>query len=58
MQWDFHVALVRPPHDKLLDARCITAQLLHTSEAPISLLESLMGKLVALEKLVPYGRLH
>ena len=58
VQWDFHLALVRPPDDKLLDVRRITAQLLHTSEAPIPLLESLMGKLVAMEKLVPYGRLH
>ena len=58
VQWDFHLALVRPPDDKLLDVRRITAQLLHTSEAPIPLLESLMGKLVAVEKLVPYGRLH
>ena len=58
VQWDFHLALLRPPDDRLLDVRRITAQLLHTFEAPIPLLESLIGKLVAMEKFVPYGRMH
>ena len=43
VQFDFQLALVRPPADKLLNIGRITAQLLHTSEAPIILLRSLMG---------------
>ena len=58
VQWDFRLALVRPPDEKLDDVIRLTTQVLHTAGSPIPLLETLMGKLVAMEKLVPYGRLH
>ena len=41
-----------------MDIHRITAQLLYLCEAPIPLLESVMGKLVSFEKLYSYIRLH
>ena len=56
--WDFRRATVRPPTDKLQDVVSLATRIRHTSSSPQSLFESLLGKLVSLEKLVPYGRLH
>ena len=58
VEWDFQTASVRPPLDKSGPVAVEAEYVASTPSVPLPRLESLLGKLVALEKLVSFGRLH
>ena len=58
VEWDFEKALARNPVPRTEEVRSLATRVAHASLAPLPTLESLLGKLVSLEKLVAYGRLH
>ena len=56
--WDFADARVRTPDDKVEAISTLAQKVVQSRRSSLSLLESLMGKLVSVEKLVPWGRLN
>ena len=58
VEWDFEWARVRNPVPRTKEVGSLAARVASAPLTPLPTLESLLGKLVSLEKLVPYGRLH
>ena len=58
VEWDFEFALARNPLPRSDAVRSLATRVADAPFTPLSTLESLLGKLVSLETLVPYGRLH
>ena len=56
--WDFKSAQLRTPDDKITAITRIAKLVCSSRRSPLPLLETLMGKMVAVEKCVPFGRLH
>ena len=56
--WDFKNALVRPTDERVDNIRQTALRAATVIRFPLPLLESLMGKLVSVERTVPWGRLH
>ena len=58
VEWDFEHAHARNPIPRSDEVRALAVRVASAPLTPLPTLESLLGKLVSLEKLVPYGRLH
>ena len=58
VEWDFLAARARNPVSRTDQVRALATLVASAPCSPLPSLESLLGKLVSLEKLVPYGRLH
>jgi hypothetical protein len=58
MLWDFENAKVRVPDEKIEKICHEATRFLKATSCQLPLAESLMGKLVSVEKVVPWGRLH
>ena len=58
VEWNFESASVRPPSAKAVTVATEATQLAASHSVTLPRLESFLGKLVALEKLVQYGRTH
>ena len=56
--WDFKNARLRTPDDKITSITRIARLITTSRRSPLPLLETLMGKMVAVEKCVHLGRLH
>jgi hypothetical protein len=56
--WDFKDACVSTPQDKIEAITKVAAQMSNTRATPLPLAESLMGKMVSVEKQVQFGRFH
>ena len=58
VDWDFRLAVVRPSAQKVNALVVHLESLLSTLRAPLPLLESIRGQMVAMEKLVRFGRIN
>ena len=56
--WDFELGRMRPPDEKVVQITSLAKRVTETARYPLPLLESLMGKIVSVEKVVPLGRLN
>ena len=56
--WDFKKAQVRVPDDKVEAITTLASKVYQSRRSSLPLLETLMGKLVSVEKLVPWGRFN
>ena len=56
--WDFKAGRVRPTDERIESIRATAMRAAQVIRFPLPLLESLMGKLVSVERTVPWGRLH
>ena len=56
--WDFDVGKVRPPDEKINAISQMAHVAAKSTRIPLPTMESLMGKMVSVERLVPMGRLN
>ena len=58
IEWNFATCIVKPPQEKIKKLRHTLALIIKARKARLPMLESVRGQLCALEKVVPYGRIH
>ena len=58
VQWEFDTATVRVTDKKGEELKEISKRVLAHKRSPLPLLESLLGKMISVEKCIKNGRLH
>ena len=58
VDWDFRLAQVKTPQDKIDVIAETAGRIASANRSPLPLLESLMGRLISVERVVHFGRLH